>query len=177
MLVYDIKDLSDDGDEFELPDGTLVRLKIETDDIDALRHFEDADCFGKVEQVGHNRYPEMHQGNEDAVRPAGFDGAAFKIKIPRSYHMEGNFWWQPYDRHWDRETMLAEKARIHQLLFEGFKQVGLLHIKPGPANAPTFGETTINESWSRGGDEFYPELIDDLLSELDVDLELEPCVL
>lgn len=177
MLVHDIKDLDSDGDEFELPDGTLVRLKIEVDDIDALRHFEDDDCFGKVERVGRNRHPEMHQGNEDAVRPAGFDGAAFKIKIPRSYHMEGNFWWQPYDRKWDRITMLAEKARIHQLLFEGFKQVGLLHVRPGPAHAPTALEKVLDQSWIGGVDEFYRELIDDLLSELNVDLELEPCVL
>lgn len=174
MLVYDIKDLSDDGDEFELPDGTLIRLKIEVDDAGALEHLQDFECYGKIEPVGHNRYPEMHGGSEEAVRPAGFDGAAFKIKIPRSYHYEGNVWWQPpgleiTGARWDRKTTMEEKDRIYQLLFWGFKQVGLQHVKSNGVVA--------DESWIGGVDEFYPELIDDLLSELNVDLELEPCVL
>lgn len=114
-----LADLTDDGDVYVF-DGTRysLTLHIEVDDITAMEHINDADCWGRVE------WAKVDRDTGYCTRPRHFTGAARKLTI-NGWHMEGEVWWEPYREghkvYDDPETI----AYMRRLLGDGFRQVGV----------------------------------------------------
>src|SRR5436190_12045436 len=119
QLADVIADLTDDGDVYVF-DGTRysLTLHIEVDDITAMEHINDADCWGQVE------WAKVDSDTGYCTRPRHFTGAARKLAI-NGWHMEGDVWWEPYREghkvYDDPETV----ADMRRLLGDGFRQVGV----------------------------------------------------
>ena len=141
--------LTDDGDTFELADGRSLRLRIEVDQDASIN---DYDCYGKIEWIarGHHRDP----------RPSGFDGKARKL-----WGASDPFWWQPWEG--ATEEQIAEAApQIRELAEYGFKLIGL-ELRETLLDSRKFEHTiVVDTAWIGGVDEFYPELIGELVAGL-----------
>lgn len=147
----------------ELPDGREVRLVVEREDIDPMTLINDADCWGKVGWNGKDR----DTGRDG--RPAGFTGAARKLRI-FGYVMEGIIWWEPYREGHKVYDTPDDLAAVRRLLEEGFQQVG---VKLYETLTDTLGhahKVKVAEHWLGGidalGDGHLAEIIGDLLAEL-----------
>lgn len=174
----DTSDLTDDDDLLELSDRFRLRLKIEHDPDSSVN---DYDADGKVE------WGRRHPYTDRAERPEGFDGAAVIL------YRDGRdvAWWQPYgtgpgstkqdtygwqdeagEWHHARWHQLphAERQRqfwrVHDLWLYGFKQVGLALEENVRDSFEHDHWVQVDVAWIGGVDEFYPELIGDLASEL-----------
>lgn len=162
LTDIDTSSLTDDGDTLELTDTFRLRLRIECDEDSSIN---DYDSDGRYEMAARDPH---------APRPEGFNGAARKLWTAESGAVP--FWWQPWDAAEFEalpEDVKSEYLwRIRMLVTYGFKHVSL---RLEQCVEDDFG----GEHWVEAGyaglggvDEFYPELIDDLASELP-DIELE----
>lgn len=92
-----------DGESMELPDGKVIRCRIEVDQDTQINDF---DCYGRVEWVGRDR---------ESARPAGFNGAACKLWARDA------FWWQPpSDLKPGDDAYASLRAMLPELVEYGF---------------------------------------------------------
>lgn len=131
-----------------------------------------------------SKYAYDYRDAEYRQRPDDFTGRARKFEVDRGLIM----WWEPYTgpmgwrdddgqwhhANWDqlpRHVQEKEAQRIHDLLMDGFKIVGLI-LEEFVEDFVGGGHwVEVDSSYIGGVDNFYPELIHDLASELP-DLEV-----
>jgi hypothetical protein len=143
--------LTDDRDTFELPDGRTLRLRIEPDpDMSILDEQGEGVWCGRIEW---DKGRTNDYGYRD--RPDGFTGRAEVIHRDRSDRL----WWEvPADIVIGSDHHRTLRQSILDLYHYGYSQVGLvLECEHGGEVAST---------WIGGCDEFYPELLDDLVGEV-----------
>ncbi len=157
--------LHDDGDTFTLSDGRTIRLKIEPDQDYSINDYD-----------GDGRISDAFSYNRDhhTSRPSDFNGAAVKLQVDRGYYV----WWQPPGPDiigptpWTHEQFEKERARIQDLASFGF--VGLI-LELCDATRDAYNNLTPRATaslwsieWNIMGDPYHIEILDDLLTELDV---------
>ncbi len=157
MRVHDIADLTDDGDEFELPDGRSLRLKIKADECMRL---SDDDWYGEISDWYRHSYGE---GRTD--RPSHFDGRARKLRT-QSYWC----WWQPPKDLTDEQ--LAKFAATMQDIAQYGYQLYVLELLEGE---DAYGQPIAIEFQALGGIEPFAdaEYVRDFVSEMINDLGIE----
>lgn len=148
------RDMKDDGDVIDIGGGRSLRLRLEVDEGYSIN---DYDSDGKVAWGRKGQYDDREQ------RPEGFDGSAEKLGI---YDHGVSLWWQPMKGlSIKRGTpeWRAERSRIRDLAEYGFKVV-ILELLEGE---DAYGRPIVIKSEATGGcDSVYPELLDDLASEM-----------
>lgn len=119
--TLDLSDLRDDGDSIEVSDGVTITLRIERDDLDIFDLWDD-DNYGAIAWVETQRW-----SGQDAERPSGFDGAAYKL-APIGYVIDGRVWWQPpaWAIENGPETVESLRSSVMDLLTYGFQMIGLV---------------------------------------------------
>lgn len=152
VSAADLASLTDDGDTIELADGRVLRLKVEPDPHPSIMDEQGEGVWcGRI---------EWDNGRENAygwrMRPDGFTGRAEVIE--RDWH--ARLWWEvPADIVIGSDTHHNLRQSILDLYRYGYCQVGLvLECEHG-------GE--LDSAWVGGCDNFYPELVTDLVTELD----------
>ena len=161
-LIPNLSDLTDDGDEIDLPDGRSLRLRIEPDQDASVN---DSDCYGRIEwsHVG----PHNYTGR--ANRPDDFTGAAHILDRDHGSVL----WWQP----WEGAT--EEQARdflptLRELVEYGFKLVGLELRETVTDSLGSEHTVVLDTAWLGGvddtGSDYLQEIIGEMLHELPGDL-------
>lgn len=172
LTDIDTSSLTDDNDLLELSDRFRLRLRIEPDDLSVnaeIGQEPNATVYGAV-----SKYCYDYRREGYTPRPDNFTGRARKIEVDRGYWV----WWEPYNYEGDWDKMPPDKQReyvdwITDLLQSGFIQVGLELEELLTDSTGEQHWVEIGQEWIGGCDSFYPELIDDLASELpDIALEV-----
>lgn len=127
--------LYNDGDTETLPDGRVLRLRLEPDQNHSVNDYE---SDGRIEWTRRNDY--------GAVRPSTMDGSARVIDTDWPYDL----WWQPPgkeiigDTPWDDATMRREAARVADLVRYGFQGVILELVGHTPGQgADAYGRPVV----------------------------------
>jgi hypothetical protein len=147
----DLASLREHGDKIELGDGRTVRLVIEPDpDMSIMDEQGSGMWCGRLAWDG----PANEYGYR--TRPDGFTGRAEVIERDGRERL----WWEvPADVVIGSDSYRTLRQSILDLCRCGYVSVGLvLECEHG-------GQLSV--AWVSGCDSFYPELIDDLASELD----------
>lgn len=153
--TLDLSALADDGDTIDIGGGRTLRLRIEPDpDMSILDEQGEGVWCGRIEwshttnNYGWNR------------RPDGFTGRAEIIDRDRNDCL----WWEvPADIERGTPGYYSLRSSIRDLLEYGYSQVGLQLLEEcdhGDAHV-------IGDAWIGGVGSFYPELVPDLLAEID----------
>ena len=105
-----IEELRDDGDEVELADGRVLRLRYEADE--SMTVEDDSDWFGRIE------WARRENAYGHAVRPSGFDGGAEVLY----YNRGDRCWWQPpTDAVKDGRLRDTLRRQLNELLECGYR--------------------------------------------------------
>lgn len=154
-LIDIAEDLISD-ETYDLPDGRLLRLRVEQDEQIDLRDL--SDCYGYLEWIT--------PGKRQAERPATFDGAARKVWVGGDC-----FWWQPpSDISSDPEAVRTTRRALVDLLENGIQTV-TVEVCEG---ADAYGRPIVQDIMGLGGVEWYSDqdyrvdVVTDLLMELGV---------
>ena len=154
------------------PVTQYVKLRVESDDISAFEHINDADCWGRLEWTAddHDYWPTRSRrpNIDDPV-----DRAHARI-VQRDVHH--HLWWWPTLSVWG--TPRAEWARasdetfneVQRLLEEGFYSVGLeLHETLTDSQGNTH-DVIVTQAWLGGIDcqsqDYLETIVADLWAEL-----------
>lgn len=114
----DLTDLDFYGDSWhDIGGGWAIRVQVEPDQDATVA--DDSDWSGDLAEVRPHAW-YCH----DAERPAGFDGAARKIRDGRGYD---GYWWQPPAEvlAQGREAVDQLQSTLVELLENGYSQVGV----------------------------------------------------
>jgi hypothetical protein len=152
--MADLSSLKDHGDTVELADGRTVRLTIEPDTDHSIM-----DDQGEGMWCGALAWDNPQRTNEYGyvMRPIGFEsGRCEVIETDGRYRL----WWAvPDDIKVGSDQHRKLRETIRDLLRYGYVVVGLtLECEHGG---------TLDSAYVGGVDSFYPELVDDLASEID----------
>lgn len=152
VTATDLASLTDDNDTFELEDGRVLRLKVETDPFTSIMDEQGEGVWcgrlewdaGRTNDYGYRR------------RPDGFTGRAEVIHRDR----DARLWWEaPADVVIGSDVHRSLRQTIRDLLEYGYVQVGLvLECEHG-------GE--LSSAWLGGCDSVYDGLVAELAEELD----------
>lgn len=145
-------------------DDVTVRIKMGPD---YHTQISDFDCYGKIEPVERNRW-----GAHEKDRPAGFDGAAEKLRL-----RDGELWWQPplFDkedyRRWHTDSMWRRELRtqIVDILEFGFTEITVEILR----GADAYNRPIVVDAWHLGGIE--PYIKQDDLRDVLHDFMLDTC--
>lgn len=151
--------LDDDGDEYLMPDGRMLRLRIEADDQSGADFINDCDAYGRVawceyvRDTGHVR-----------PRPEDFDGSAVIL-----CDMHGDrFWWLPYREGHKLYDSPEERVIVRELVTFGPRSV-VLELCEGRDH---YGRPIVTNAASLGGcfdvadDGYRRSIVAELLAEL-----------
>lgn len=161
MRVLSIEDLTEDGDEFELPDGRNLRLKIKPDECSSLK--DDGDWYGEISDWYRYAY-----GESRTDRPSHFDGRARKLHTRDMW-----CWWQPPKDVTDES--LSKMAETMQEIAEYGYQLYVLELLEGE---DAYGQPIAIEFQALGGIEPFAkaEYVRDFVSEMinEMGIEIPP---
>lgn len=113
--------LTEDGDTFELPDGSSLRLRFAPDE-DAIGNLRDhGDVWGDTSVYAYDYRSEAH-----TPRPDGFTGNAEKIQMDRGYWK----WWEPPSDVPRSSPHFKElRQEVRDLLEYGFQGIIVEHLR------------------------------------------------
>lgn len=161
LMVDILGTLTEDGDMFTMPNGDVLRLRLDSDPDTSV---SDDEYFGRIEMVA---YRDTRYGRVP-VRPAWADGSAQILRLGN-----GDFWWLPY-RDEDGKVYSDPDTRrnLVWLLDEGYVAVGVELLR----GADHYGRPiVVDAAWTGGVDLTGPyprgvqmlrEILPDLLDEL-----------
>lgn len=140
IIAAAVAELRHDKDTAELPDGRILRLVIESDDMDPFAEYG-ADCYGRIEWADD---PRLRGEYGYSVRPDGMDGNAERLHTGRDA-----YWWQPPADGPKRGTDEFEMARqlVRDLLEYGMS-VAIVEVCQGE---DAYGRPIVVGSSALGG--------------------------
>jgi hypothetical protein len=174
----EIADALADDASYTLPDGRILRLRIEPDEQDPIHSFGEGWVYGRAQWV--ERQETYADGPEASrwkfPRPDGFDGNAEILMR----HARAALWWQPYVEDGDVRRGTPAFAEYRQQVYDlfefGFNQIGVELLDGTDA----YGRPIVTRcAWLAGVDPFpdrdyVRSIVVDLLSEEDFGLAPEP---
>lgn len=151
-----LTDLDEHDATVDLPDGRILRVRIESDPDASVN---DYDCYGRIAWVEHSR---------DTIyalpRPEGFDGRALKL----SAYGGDAFWWQPpYEMGMPADDLKRSRDQIIELVSFGFHGV-VLELLDG---LDAYDRPIVQEVASLWGiDDTAPEYVREVVADLVLEL-------